>query len=226
MDHPLVAKAQSVPGDVAAGGADRIRSLADRVWFKVKTRNLRGAVTELGATDVGSLDLDAATDVRWWVAAAGERRQDSVTDFYRGLEAECRRRGSSTHLLPQPIDARRLTAELAARFAVHIGTVVREAVARSLRDGKLWRAATSGHSVGAVVRMQDGSAYLAVMAEGFLDPKVLAVVLGSVPGVAADDWMAEPGEVLGIRPGPGQIVYSTVIPEDVQAALLEEFSFE
>jgi hypothetical protein len=33
IDHPLVRKAQELPSEVKAGGAERIVSIDDRVWF-------------------------------------------------------------------------------------------------------------------------------------------------------------------------------------------------
>jgi hypothetical protein len=45
--HPVVANAQGLPEQRDAGGAERVVALADRVWFKVKTREHRAVVTEL-----------------------------------------------------------------------------------------------------------------------------------------------------------------------------------
>ena len=47
MDQPVIVSAQAVPEQRDAGGAERIVALTDRVWFKVKTRDHRAAVTEL-----------------------------------------------------------------------------------------------------------------------------------------------------------------------------------
>ena len=46
--------AQSIPERFEAGGAKRIRSLRDRVWFKVKTSRWRGAVTRLTDADLAA----------------------------------------------------------------------------------------------------------------------------------------------------------------------------
>ncbi|MGW9630222.1 hypothetical protein ACWGST_05925 [Agromyces sp. NPDC055520] len=43
VTHPLITRAQAVPDLVGAAGAERIVSLADLVWFKVKTQRWRGA---------------------------------------------------------------------------------------------------------------------------------------------------------------------------------------
>lgn len=45
VDHPLVKKSQNLPKQNAAGGAERIISLTDRIWLKVKTGRWRGAAT-------------------------------------------------------------------------------------------------------------------------------------------------------------------------------------
>ncbi|MDF1603517.1 hypothetical protein [Nocardioides sp. YIM 152315] len=35
IDHPIIVSAQTVPEQRDAGGAERVVSLTDRVWFKV-----------------------------------------------------------------------------------------------------------------------------------------------------------------------------------------------
>jgi hypothetical protein len=47
LNHPLVVKSQQVPDEVASGSAERVRSLTDRVWFKIKTGQWRGAASDL-----------------------------------------------------------------------------------------------------------------------------------------------------------------------------------
>lgn len=37
-----------------------------------------------------------------------------------------------------------------------------------------------------------------------------------------EDWSVEPGEVLGITPDVGQIVYSAILPPESLAQILEE----
>jgi hypothetical protein len=117
VDHELVARAQQVPERVAAGGATRIISLDDLIWFKVKTETWRGAATRHAVRPVDG-DADESTPLGcWWLGAAGTRRQDSgQDDFYEQLERSCiaRRKAAnaageavrsntlSTHLLPAP----------------------------------------------------------------------------------------------------------------------------
>ena len=121
MDHPIVKKAQQVPAEVASGGAERILALDDRVWFKCRSGNLRAAVTRLEAGEADDLGLIEAGAAWWWVGAAGERRDDSASDFYKAIAAEAVREGkgrtgvSSRHLLPAEIDYKR--AECRAGFA-------------------------------------------------------------------------------------------------------------
>jgi hypothetical protein len=230
VNHPLIAKSQDVPRELAAGGAERVRSLTDRVWFKCKCSNLRGVVTHLSEDEVDQSRLLADIDAGWWLAAAGERKADSASDFYKVIEAEAARRGkgqqgvSTGHLLPVEIDYKRLSAELAVQSVLSIQRVVRGLIAKSLNDGKLWTASTSEHEITAGVQASDGEAYLAISAEGFFDARTIAVILASVPHMAKADWMAEPGGAMGIHPEPGQIIYSAMIPATAQAAILEEFS--
>jgi hypothetical protein len=74
-----------------------------------------------------------------------------------------------------------------------------------------------------VVRASDPSeAYLAITAEGFPDPRVIAVILDAVPGMGADDWLPEPGGAAGITPSAGQIIWPTIIPPDSQARMLAD----
>lgn len=44
LDHELIRKAQQSPELDAAGGSERIESVDDRTWLKVKTGQWRGAV--------------------------------------------------------------------------------------------------------------------------------------------------------------------------------------
>jgi hypothetical protein len=94
LSHPLVRRAQSLPEEVAAGGAERIRSLGDRVWFKCKTSVYRGAVTHLTPPELESQPLPS--EAAWWVGAAGTRQEGSGSDFYAQIGAEATRRGRGT----------------------------------------------------------------------------------------------------------------------------------
>ncbi|MGC4805251.1 hypothetical protein [Micromonospora sp. DT233] len=231
VEDALVAKAQQVPAEVAAGSAERIRAIKDRIWFKVKVSSARGAVTELDhAVDHGPEVAEAGA--WWWMGAAGKRQEDSSNDFYRSLTAEVTRAGrgtgstSSEHLLPADVDIRRLEAELAVQITLSIRRVVRKVIAASIKTGRACAATFTHHRIAALVRARDGEAYLAVTAEGFIDFRLIAVILGSVPHVAHSDWLPEPQGVFGINPEPGQITYSTMVSAASQAEIMEEFSGE
>ena len=73
------------------------------------------------------------------------------------------------------------------------------------------------------MRCDGAESYLAITAEGHYDPKFVAVLLAAIPGVPPSDWIAEPGPVLGITPASGQVVFSTMLPPEALAALLDEF---
>lgn len=222
-EHDLIAKAQRLPDEFASGGAERVLAIDDRVWFKVKVGEYRGA---------GGQVVDVPDDVPplWWLVAGGLRRADSKDqDFYGALEAECRRTAkgtpatvSSDHLLPQDIDFRRWQAEQAALGVVALQRVVRELICRSAHSNGPVEATAQGQGLIVWVKSQDGETYLAIATEGFLDPREVAVVLSAVPRMTADDWQIEPGEVLGIQPGLGQLVYSAMLPPESLAAILDE----
>ncbi len=230
VKHPLVQHAQRVPEEVDAGGAERIRELDDRVWFKTKVGASRGAVGRALTPTEFTADRDNGLPARaWWLVAAGKRQADTASsDFYSQIAAECRRAGigkgrtSSEGLLPAEPDYRRWAAERAALVVEAIKRVVREAIARSAQTANLCVAEASAHRIGALVQSREGETYLAVTAEGYVDHKVLAIILSSVPGVCNDDWMAEPGPVLGIEPNDGQFVFSTMLPPVALSAILEE----
>jgi len=138
----------------ANSGGEPIRSLNDRLWWKCKTADLRAIVTKLSPAKLAALGLPELA--AWWGGAAGVRRDDSASDFYRQLQAE-----------------------------------------------------------------EGGEAYLAIAAEGFIQPRMIALILSSVPGISGSDWQAEPGGVTDIKPKEGQIIWSTMIQSDIQARILE-----
>jgi hypothetical protein len=230
LDHPLIEKAQHLPAEVAAGGAERIRALDDRVWLKVKIANLRGAATKLEPEDTNQRELLIAGDAWWWICAAGERKSDSRSDFYKDIEAEAGRAGAGTgrvnteHLLPQAIDYKRLEAEIALQVSAAIRAVTRRLIYDSLTSGKVVTAEFSTYVLTACVRAKEQEAYLAIVAEGFIDTSILAIILDSVPDVPHEDWQPEPGGALGVVPAYGQIVFSTVIPPSAQAQILALFT--
>ena len=228
LGHPLVRRAQLVPEEAEAGGAERLRALTDRIWFKCKTTVYRGAVTRLTTSE--SQDRGLPPEAAWWIGAAGDRKEDSRSDFYSQLEREVTRSGkgtggvSSAHLLPQEIDRDRFIAEANLQAVQAIRNIVLGLIVKSLHDGRMYAAELREHRIAAMVRAADGSeAYLAISAEGFLHPDLIAVILDAAPGIKRDDWQAEPGGVAGITPRHGQIIWSTIIPPEVQADILSRF---
>lgn len=201
-------------------------SLTDHLWFKVKVGEYRGAAGEVNARTKDAPPL-------WWLVAGGLRRADTkARDFYEQLEAECVRaakrqknnteRVSSTHLLPQDIDYRRYDTEQVALGVQALQKAVREAICMSAHSAKPAAATTNGQRLIAWVKSSDGDTYLAIAAEGYLDPNEIAILLSSVPGMSPDDWAPEPGEVLGIKPEYGQLVFSAMLPPESLATILEE----
>jgi len=224
LEHRLVREAQRIPETYEAGGVERIRALSDRVWFKVKTQRWRGAVTRLAEDEVSA--------ARWWLGAGGYRRDGDPSDFYEVMAAAAIRdgRGSggprSDRWLPEKWDWKRLELEDAVAWVTAVRMAVGQLIARSLRTGRTYRAEFTNYRVTAVAHAQDGDTYLVVGAENVADPKVLAVVLDAVPGVDSESWQLEPGEVIGIEPGPGEMVWSTILPPASAARLLEAFPEE
>lgn len=92
-EHPLIKKAQHLPGEATVGGAERIKSLTDRTWFKCKIVNLRGAGTELGPEESPQAGLLDEADAWWWLGAAGERKDDNADDFFKLIKAEAAKHG-------------------------------------------------------------------------------------------------------------------------------------
>jgi hypothetical protein len=152
---------------VAVQGAERVLLVRDRVWFKVKVGTDRAVVAELDRTAEDRTEI-IEDEAWWWIGAAGKRKQDSSTDFYTALAAECTRAGrgtgmaTSTHLLPVEIDIRRLAGELTYRSVLGIRRVVRGLIARSIRDGEVWAATLRSHTISARIQARDGEAYLAI----------------------------------------------------------------
>jgi hypothetical protein len=230
LAHPLIEKAQQLPAEAAAGGAERVLSLDDRVWFKVKISNYRGAATKLKPEDTVHPELLEATDAWWWICTAGERKSDSRSDFYKSVEAEATRAGtgsgrvSTAYLLPQEIDFKRLDAEVALQATLAIRHLTRRLIYDSLTSGKVVSAEFSHYVLKACVRAREEEAYIAIAAEGFINQTILAIVLDAVPDIAAEDWQVEPGGAMGVEVAYGQIVFSTVIPPEAQARMIELFA--
>lgn len=223
IDDPIVIAAQAVPAQRDAGGAQRVLSLTDRVWFKVKTSDQRAVVTELRPGE--QPDDTPSGSGAWWIGAAGHRQDDSPQrDFYASI-----RRESTTgktvltdHLLPQEWDWKRLTLENAVAWRGQMKRLVIRLIAMSMTSGSMAVAQFRAHRIKALVRAENGrEAYLAIIAEGIPSPEVFALLLDCVPGVSPQDWQPEPSPVADMEPASGEIIWSTLFPSDVASAIGE-----
>lgn len=222
VDHPLIGQAQRLPETHAAGGAERILSLKDRVWFKVKTGRWRGAATRLPDADRADAG-PAARQAPWWLGAGGYRRKGDPTDFYAALTAAWEREGGeSDRWMPARWDWTRLQLELAYEWEANIRRIVRELVTRSLRDGHPYRAEFEHYKVTALARARGQETYLVIGTENIADPKVFAIIINAVPGIDHSSWLPEPDGVTGLQPAPGEVVWSTIMPPSVAVRLLED----
>jgi len=229
LEHPLVVRAQAVPALVATHGAERIRSLTDRIWLKVKTGTWRGAAgnveDQLGE---GAKPLLEACDAWWWLVAAGARQSDSPQhDFYTRLNGEAHAGGPNTcstdFLLPEPWDLKRLEAELALAVATTAPKLVRRAAAESMRHGDIRGFTAGATDVRVRIRMlEDGQVYLAIGSTGVTDADLFALLLSAFSDLTVEDWLPEPGPYLHVQPVPGEILWSTMLSTDAQRALLDE----
>lgn len=223
LDNPVIATAQAVPARRDAGGVQRILSLSDRVWFKVKTGDQRAVVTQLH-DDAQPAELPSGLGV-WWIGAAGQRQDDSPQrDFYESIRRECTvgKTVSTDHLLPVDWDWNRLEAEQALAWRREMKRMVIRLVATSLKTGRLAVAEFRRHRVKALVRADNGhEAYLAIIAEGIPDSKIFALLLDCVPGVTNEDWQAEPSPLAEMEPSPGEIIWSTLFPSQIAGSILE-----
>ena len=223
LSHPLIVKAQSLPAQSAAGGAERVKVLTDRVWLKVKVDTWRGVASNLRGERADEFSVLGA---HWWLGAAGIRQGDSAHhDFYSVLGEEAHRAGKNTcstdSLLPNPWDMRRLHAEAAVNAQLILERVVRAAAAQSLLNSDTRTFLVGDRDVRVRIRVQDdGQAYIVIGATGSLDPQFFVALVSAIPGVPVDDWMPEPGGPLKLELGPGEIVWSAMMSAGAQQELL------
>lgn len=219
LDHPLVKEAQRLPEIHAAGGAERILSLTDRIWFKVKTGRWRGAAIRLPEAE-DTIESQARL-APWWLGIGGYRREGDSADLYAFLESTANRDGSSDRWLPQAWDWKRLELEHIYAFTYKIRQIVCQLIARSLRDGHSYQAEFEHYRVTALARAKDGETYLLVGTENVADPNIFAVILNAVPGIDPAAWQPEPQGVAGLQPEPGEVIWSTILPPAVAVDLLD-----
>lgn len=221
LEHPLVMRAQQVPERARAGGAERIRSLTDRIWFKVKTSSWRGATGELDHVAEGISQT-------WWIAAAGERQDDSAQhDFYARISAAAHLNGpkscSTDFLLPNDWDRRRLIAEAAVLAERVLRMHVQIAAGESLLNGDIRGFDVGDRNVRIRVQMlDDGEVYLAVGATGSIDASFMTTLFSAIPGLTGGDWIPEPSDALSFESAPGEILWSALIGAETQQALLAQ----
>lgn len=226
LDHDIIQRAQGVPEKAAANGAERILSLKDRVWLKVKSGRWRGAATDY-VHDPESPKSEWFSG--WWLGFVGTRADGDRGDAYATARARSRvskDKGSTGidtgWMLPTARDANRRIAEFAAREEAAMYEHVRAAIAESARTGRVLSTIYGHHTLEVLVKAPDNETYLAVGMTGVYRAEEIAAVLGCIPGVAPDSWGAEPGDVLGITPHAGQVIYSTILDPRELGPLLEE----
>jgi hypothetical protein len=238
LDHGCVAAAQALPERHAANACERVAALTDRVWFKVKTSNHRGAATRLERGVVADADDDGTYHGQWWLGAAGYRKGDSAQDdFYDQLQADCERRkreandaganlkdsATTEHLLPSDWDARRLRAELGEHLRVAMKHHVREMAQLSLTSGNMITFEVNEYEVRVLIRADAGETYLAVGTRGISDARFFALLLDSFrPMIAPEDWLPEPSEAaIGIVPQDDEIVFSALLSPEAAGTLMD-----
>jgi len=219
LNHVVLEKAHDMFGLQGATG-QRIGSIDDRVFFKVKVQRWRGALWQ--------------NDPAQWLCAAGLREAGSPDDFYEDLATRCvewRKRYNQNNspprttntcsdpLLPTNLDQRRLDAEaLAARaFAYKVG------VPRLLRDALLTGVEQQDRIEGyviAILAQQRGEegVYVGIAIQGAVSENNYSVILERVPGTTIDDWQVDKMPHRDTR--PNELVLSTMIePEAVNDLL-------
>lgn len=227
VDHPIIVRAQSIPAKQADHGAERILSLSDRIWLKVKTGRYRGAVTH----HAHDPELPKATWLSgWWLGFVGLRAVGDRRDVYAQAEARSTVEKDrvaagidTTWMLPTERDANRRAAEFAAREEAAMRHQVLAVIAESARTGRMITTTYGHHSLEVLVKVPDNLTYLAIGMTGVHRPEEIAALLDCVPGVHREAWGVEPGDVLGITPRPAQLVFSTILDPTELAPLLERY---
>lgn len=216
IDDPHVRQMQKMPERALAGGAERILRIADRVWFKYKSSDVRAAVGRLKESEVAQCVLPIPGLGRWWIGAAGHRQADSGQhDFYSLLPT------TSDALMPTRWDEERREAEVNLRWTIEVRDVVRSLIRLCLKSGNPETARAADHYIRAQVTEGD-EIYLTLGSGGIYDRNVIAVILDSVPRVSIDDWFIEPSGTLGITPESGEVIWSTMLPNETRREILEE----
>ena len=179
VEHLVIDKANLIATDESAEH-EPIRAITDRVVTKVKTSDRRGAIWQ----DVNG---------RWWLLAAGRRKDDGPGDFYRELE---RFSGTSSAALgPTEQDQRYLKLEVAYEAECE-----REKVAHRQVLNAVFRAS---RALGTAVSTEVFGASMSLRIDA--DEKELAVVEAGWDFVRYDEADRFPLDVLAMIPGLGNI---------------------
>ena len=222
IDHPLIKKSNDQFGE-PAGTRERIRSVDDVIWFKVKVQRWRGAVVEQGEPS--------------WLVAAGTRESGSPEDFYEVLATSARAaRARHNALSNQPLkidthcrawlptidDTDRYRAESGIRLLRELRVTVHGLLGCSLLDSYEHSATISGAEIGIQVKGDaDRETYVALRIIGSVPESFVAVVLDLVPGCDRDGWYPEfvmPDRSLK----SGEQAYSNVMDPAAAAKLLQD----
>lgn len=220
LDHPLVAKSQTIPDQVEAGQATRIKKLSNRMWYRVKHEARRGGATRL-------LDADdwirLATDherYRWWLCLCGFRSEDSPQrNFYDQISD-----ASAKKCLPSADDRDRILAEIAAEYVDKVQEKVRRSAYESLQSNRYVPLDYGDEKriVTAIRAFPSNETYMSISAS-VNNQDDFIVALGAFEGIEPQEWLPEhdqPVDILGNT--DGEIVYSAMITPEAQAALLNE----
>ncbi|MFC3991682.1 hypothetical protein [Actinoplanes siamensis] len=124
--------------------------------------------------------------------------------------------------MPADWDWTRLKLELAYEWEADIRRIVRGLITRSLRSGQPYQAEFEHYKVTAWTRANGQETYLVIGTENIADPRVFAIIINAIPGIDHDSWLPEPSGVPGIQPGPGEVIWSTIMPTSVAAQLLDD----
>lgn len=215
IDHDLVRKAQEVPQKHLSRAAERIKSLKDRVWYKVKVNDDRGGVTDLGGD--GESDLSGHP---WWLGLAGKRRSDSPQDDFYSTLPEC-----TDDCLPVQDDWDRLAAETVTRAKFASQRLVRRAAYCSMMSSGSWVGftLTGDQEVRARLRVIDDCAYLSLGGVAIQNSQHFVLILSAFPDISIDDWMPESQGPLHLQLEPGEIIFSAMVDPSIQAELYQEF---
>ncbi|GIG89451.1 hypothetical protein [Plantactinospora endophytica] len=221
VQHPLLGKASA---QFAAPDTphERVRTLDDQVFFKVKIQRWRGAVW--------------AEHVTPWLVAAGRRESGSPDDFYAALAATARTARArynaghqaalptdtySAYLLPNQDDRLRYRLEAGLRFIRTLEALIPDLVRASLHDGHEHTADLETFVLGVQVRADAGhETYVAIRITGSVPENITQIILDIVPGCEHGGWFPETAlPDRGLQ--PNEQAWSNIMDTAAAAKLLD-----